>query len=117
MRVKNSLLTVLAIGLVFSFCFSFTGNAMAADWYTCEVVQVVPWSDGDTRVQLAPGTGETRFSGTARVNVSGSDAGANRMIAVILTAISLPSEITVLCEGAPSWTPVKDITGVGLVAP
>ena len=107
---------IIGFCLIVSFLI-FTVSASAA-WYKCVVVQVVPWSDGEVRLQLQPGTNETNFSGTVRMYIDTTQPGGKNMLATILTAISLGSEITAESETVPTWgEPFVECTGVGLVAP
>jgi hypothetical protein len=109
--------TVLIIGfcLIVS-CLMFTANASAA-WYQCIVYKALPRSDGEVRLQLEPGTGETAFSGYVRMYIDTTQPGGKNMLATILTAISLGAEVTVQSENVPAWDPIEEITAVGLVAP
>ena len=97
-------------------CFMFTANA-SADWYKCIVAKVVPWSDGVVRIQLLPGTNETNFTGTVRLEIDTTQPGGKNILATILTAISLGAEITAESATVPAWNPIGECTGVGLVAP
>jgi hypothetical protein len=97
-------------------CFMFTANVSAA-WYNCAVVQIVPWSDGEVRLQLQPGTNETAFSGTVRMTIDTTQPGGKNILATVLTAISLGAEITAESATVPAWSPIVECTGVGLVAP
>ncbi len=107
----------LMMGICVAVCFfMFAGNVFA-EFYTCLVSKVLPYSDGQIRMQLLPGTGETRFTNMVRVAIDPADPGAKNMYATILTAISLGTEITVNCATVPTWDPIKKITTVGLVAP
>lgn len=89
-----------------------------ATWYQATVFQVVPrTSSGNVLVQLKPGPNETRFTGTVRGILPGSEAGASKLLAVLLTATALKSPVTIEMASVPSWNPPQVITGVGLVAP
>jgi hypothetical protein len=102
---------------IFAFCTALTSNSFAG-WYSVKVVQVVPRADtGDVFVQVSPGANETNFTGVARGIIQGSDSGANKIMAVLLTAVSLDSEVTVEMASTPAWTPAQIITGSGLKAP
>jgi hypothetical protein len=105
---------VLILALVCVATFVLGSATAQATWYTCKVAGIVPWSSGDTRIQLDPGTGETRFAERARVNIPAAAVGGNKMVAALLTAISLGYEVTVECTNAPSWGTIQDITGVNL---
>ena len=107
--------------LIIGFClivslFIFTASA-SADWYKCIVDKVVPWSDGEVRLQLLPGTGEHAFTVKVRMYIDSEQPGGKNMLATILTAVSLGSEITAESETVPTWDPIVECTGVGLVAP
>ena len=91
MKTKNAskLMTVLSI---ISLCFIMSSTAQAG-WYWAKMKNVAPASgSGDTFVQFTPGkkpdgSNETQFSGVARGIVQNSDTGANKVMAVLLTAI------------------------------
>ena len=64
-----------------------------ATWFGAKVVQIVPVAGGDggVTVQIVAGSTENRFSKTqiSRVVINGSDAGANKILATFLTAVTL----------------------------
>ena len=96
---------------------ALASNANAADWYSVKVTQVVPRTDsGDVVVQFVPGANETRFTELSRGIIFGSDAGTNKIMAVLLTSITLDSEVTVQMDNVPSYTPAQAILGSGLKA-
>ena len=102
---------------ILAICTAMTSNSFAG-WYSVKVVQVVPRADtGDVFVQISPGAGETSFTGVARGIIQGSDSGANKIMAVLLTAVSLGSEVTVEMASTPAWNPAQIITSSGLKAP
>ena len=89
-----------------------------ATWYQATVFQVVPrTSSGDVFVQLKPGPNETRFTGTVRGILPGSEAGTSKLLAVLLTAAALKQPVTIDMPSLPSWDTPQVINGSGLVAP
>ena len=105
-----------ALGVVALSIF-MTSNSFAT-WYTVKISQVVPRStSGDIYVQMTPGAGETSFTGLARGIIVGSDPGAKELMAVLLTAISLQTEVTVDMDTTPSWDTPQVINSTGLKAP
>ena len=103
--------------LALSLAVSSNANAV---WFGAKIVQVVPnaGGDGDVTVQIVAGANENRFSKTefSRVVINGSDAGANKIMATALTAITLDVEITVNVPNRPSPT-AQILTGMRLRAP
>jgi hypothetical protein len=117
--VKNRCLsnTLAKLCAIIVLSAGLASNASAA-WFTVKVVQVVPRaSGGDVFVQVSPGTGETAFTGVARGIIQGSDEGANKIMAVLLTAISMGAEVTIEMANPPQWNPAQIITSSGLKAP
>ena len=99
------------------FCFLFATIAQAA-WYQVKPVKVVSFPNGKIELHVDPGTGETAFAGTVRVQFNTElDPGSKSMYATILTAISLGSELKVQCDVVPTWSPVEYTGGVNLVVP
>ena len=100
--------------LVALFVMASAVNASAA-WYTVKIKQIVPRAaSGDSYVQLLPGATETAFTGVARGIIQGTDTGANKMVAVFLTAVSLGNEVTVEMANVPSWDTPQVISSTGL---
>jgi hypothetical protein len=97
-------------------CFVFVGSAMAA-YYTCLIDRIIPTSNGQIRLQLLPGTGETKFTGTIRVFIDPTKPGAKNMYAAALTALSLGSDVSISCATVPTWDPVIETSVMGVVAP
>jgi hypothetical protein len=107
--------SVLIVGIVLvTLGFLFSPSAQAQTTYYCTVVQVVPQAAGQTNVQV---TGNAAWSGVARVYIDGADAGANRMVATVLTAAALGQQITIGVNGTPSWGTPLPVVYVALVAP
>ena len=106
------------IASIITLSVILSSNAYAA-WFKVTIVQVVPRAEtpGDVFIQVKPGKGETSFNETARGIIQGGDAGANKIMAAMLTAISLNTEVTVLMDNPPSWASPQIVQGVGLVAP
>jgi len=102
---------------VLSLCFVLAPNAYADDWYDAKILKVTPRAEtGDVFVQFFPGANEKDFTGRAKAVILGPDAGANKIMAVLLTAISLNSEVSLQMANPPSLTE-QVITSAGLVAP
>lgn len=107
----------LIIGLcIIACCFIFTANAYAGT-YICIVTEVQPWSDGEVRLKVLPAPTGGGFTGEARLTIDTSQPGGKNMLATVLTAVSLGSEISVKCDEDPAWNPMRPINAVGLVAP
>ena len=108
-----AMLCLFALGMVVT-----TSSFAAPTWYTVKVTQIVPRSaSGDVFVQFKPGASETRFTQTARGVLLGGDTGTNKVMAVLLTAITLNAEITILLDNVPSFANIQVIQSTGLVAP
>jgi len=95
-----------------------TSSFAAPTWFKVKITQIVPRSSsGDVFVQFVPGATETRFTGTARGVLLGSDTGTNKVMAVFLTAITLDAELTLLFDNVPSFSNIQVIQSSGLIAP
>ena len=106
---------VLVAGLcLFALCFVVIPSADAA-FYACVVSKVIPYANGDVAVQFTPGTGETRFTGTVRGILDADDPGANKILAVLLTACSMGLEVNVSMDDVPSWAVIQIIKAVSMV--
>ena len=112
--MKSKILTVTVS--VFLFCFVFASLANAANaWYTCKVEQLNPRADGTVRLVIQLADSEPPYSERARVEIDTvNDPGGKNMLATVLTAISLGSDVNVLNDGVPTWTPTL-ISGVALI--
>ena len=118
--MKNNTVTrrLAFLSGLFALCFMVTTNSFAADFYTAKITQVVPRAaSGDVFVQFVPGTGETRFTGLARGVLLGTDTGTNKIMAVLLTAITLNTDVTLLVDVVPSFATPQVILSAGLKAP
>ncbi len=112
-KMRKSVLIVGIIVVTLGFLFSAAAHAQTT--YLCTIVQVVPWATGETRVQV---TGNAAFlDPISRLYVNETDAGANRMVATLLTAVSLGQQITIGVTGTPSWNTPLPLAYVALVAP
>ena len=117
-RVKLSKFLGYLIGTVTLSLVLATSSFAAPAWYKVKVTQIVPRSaSGDVFVQFNPGASETRFTQTARGVLLGGDTGTNKVMAVLLTAITLNAEITMLLDNVPSFANIQVIQSTGLVAP
>ena len=118
MRQKNLHKLLASVSGIVALCFILTANTFAADFYTAKITQVVPRAaSGDVFVQFVPGTGETRFTGLARGVLVGTDTGTNKIMAVLLTAITLNADVTLLLDVVPSFATPQVIQSAGLKAP
>jgi hypothetical protein len=107
--------SVLIVGvMVVTLGFLLSAAAQAQTTYYCTVSQVVPQASGETRLQV---TGNAAWTGTARVYIDGADAGANRMVATVLTAVAMGQQVTIGVNGTPSWATPLQLVYVALVAP
>ena len=115
-KMLKTTLGILTIGMM------LTANAHAG-WYWVKVKNVAPASvTGDTFVQVTPGikpngSTETAFTGVARGIVSNSDTGANKVLAVLLTAISADANVLIQMTNPPEWNNAQVILNAGIEAP
>ena len=118
MRQKNLHKLLASVSGIVALCFILTANSFAADFYTVKITQVVPRAaSGDVFVQFGPGTGETRFTALSRGILLGTDTGTNKLMAVLLTAITIDADVTVLLDNVPSFASPQVIQSAGLKAP
>ena len=118
MRISTVPKRLAFIFSILGLCFMVSTNSLAADFYTAKITQVVPRAaSGDVFVQFVPGTGETRFTGLARGVLLGTDTGTNKIMAVLLTAITLNADVTLLVDVVPSFATPQVIQSAGLKAP
>lgn len=94
--------------------FTFVSTA-SATYYACKVTVINPKEAGEIAIQVVPGASETRFTGTAKVNLPEGSMQA-KMLAVILTAVSLGYEVSLNTAAVPSST-TQAITAVSLNIP
>lgn len=107
MKAKfSAIMVVLSIVLA--------ANALAEDWYSAKLVQINPREGGDTYIQFKPGAFENRFSGIARGVIDGTTPGANRIMAVLLAACTLDTEVTILLDEVPSWNRAQFVLSAGM---
>jgi hypothetical protein len=108
---------------VFVCMLLVAASAVQAGWYRVQVHAVAPRTDsGDVVVQLRPGdgvdtSGWSLENGVVRGIVPGNAEGSSEVLAVLLTAVALSSEITVEMADTPAWSPAQVISGTGLIAP
>lgn len=100
-----------------TLCLTLASASSGATWYKGSIRQVVPQQNGDVVVQVDPGKGESRYSERSRVFIDGTDPGGNKLMATVLTAVALRSEITFNVASVPSFGAPQVITGIGLVSP
>lgn len=91
----------------------FASNAYAT-WYRVSITNVIPRPAGNVDLKFVPGEGIDSFSGKCVAHIDETDAGANQMLATILTAVSLNKELTINLEFYPSVSANQPILGVGL---
>jgi len=122
MKFRNTIEALKTAFGIFTLGLLLTTNAHAG-WYWVKVKNVAPAAvSGDTFVQFTPGIKpngltETAFTGAARGIVSNSDAGANKVLAVLLTAISADANVLIQMTNPPAWTPSQVILNAGIEAP
>lgn len=73
-------------------------------------------ASGDVFVQFVPSTSETRFTALSRGLPVGTDRGMNKIMVVLLTAITLNAHITLLMDVASSFASTRVIQSAGLKA-
>ena len=118
MRINTVSKRLALMSGILALCFMVTTNSFAADFYTAKITQVVPRAaSGDVFVQFVPGTGETRFTALSRGILVGTDTGTNKIMAVLLTAITLNTDVTLLMDNVPSFASAQVIQSAGLKAP
>ena len=116
MKDKSRSKWIVILGIA-SMCLLGAMNSYAA-FYQVKIAQIVPRSaSGDVFVQFDPGATETRFTERARGVLLGTDAGTNKVMAVLLTAVTLGAEVTILVDNVPTFTDIQVIQSAGLVAP
>jgi hypothetical protein len=118
--MKNTTATknLASIFSILALSFMVTTSSFSADFYTAKITQVVPRAaSGDVFVQFVPGTGETRFTALSRGILVGTDTGTNKVMAVLLTAITLNTDVTLLMDLVPSFATAQVIQSAGLKAP
>ena len=101
--MNKRLLTIGVILITTSFLLAT--NAFSAVYYTCVIERLITTSDGTVRIIVSPGTGETSFSGEAKVDINPNNPGAKNLYANALTAFSMGVEIKVLLDYPPEATP------------
>ena len=109
-KIPAYLLSILTLSLM------LTANSLAAN-FTVKIAAVVPRAaNGDVVVQFDPGTGETRFTERSRGLLLGDDTGTNKVMAVLLTAITLGQEVKLDLPNTPSFAEVQVINSTSLIA-
>ena len=111
--IKSSL---LVLGLSVAM-FSISAPVSAASaWYKVMVIQVVPraQNNGDVYVQVQPASGETAFTGTARLVIDGTAPGAGRLTSACMAALLLTKQITINTNTVPSFASPQQLLGAGL---
>jgi len=116
---KLSKLALILGGILFS-CFLIAPIANALDWYLSDIVVVAPFGDdGSVVLQITRVSGEPFDgpNGKAKVKIEGSDTGANKMLATVLTAISLDTPVSFgMDDGVvPSYYTQYTVKAVGIV--
>ena len=108
---------ILVVGLSLLACCFLVTSVVQAGWYDCKIVYVNPRANGTVMIQFDPGTNEDAFVEKSRAYVKPSDIGANKLLATILTAVSLGQEVAIEVDTVPSWAVPQAILAVGMVAP
>jgi hypothetical protein len=95
-----------------------TSNAVAG-WYYSTVTNVTPKNDGNVVLRIIS-AGATPFpggnaNGEARVQINEADPGGSKMLATVLTAVSLNLNVSIEVLNSPSWGTIQDITGVSVL--
>lgn len=105
------------VGIVL-LSLTFTTNSFA-DWYDVKILKISPRSaSGDVFIQVAPGVNETKFTvDPSRVILLGTDKGTSTIMDLLLTAISLNSEVSISVARKPTWVNPQIVTSVGFTAP
>lgn len=107
---------ILIIGACLIACsFICTLNASAAGWYKTRIIQIVPWSDGEVRLQLKASATETKIPGAVRMFIDTTTPGGKNIMATVLIAMNLDSEVTIRSESVPEWDRTYEISAMGLV--
>jgi NhaP-type Na+/H+ and K+/H+ antiporter len=116
LNIRKQMTPVLCL---FALGILLASNSFAAPaYYTVKIAQIVPRSSsGDVFVQFDPGATETRFTQRSRGVLLGSDTGSNKVMAVLLTAVTLGAEVTILLNDVPSFANIQVIQSTGLVSP
>ena len=107
-------MTILLAMVVFLLAVT---NASAA-WYGAKITNVTPRPDGTVSLKFVNGTGEDACIGTngvCRAQINANDAGAKNMLATVLTAVSLNSEVTLSLATPPTYE-FQDVNGISLDA-
>jgi hypothetical protein len=110
-KIKMSILLAMVV-----FLLAVT-NASAA-WYGAKITNVTPRPDGTVSLKFSNGTGETactESNGVCRAQINANDLGAKNMLATVLTAVSLNSEVTLSLASPPSYV-FQDVNGISLDA-
>ena len=89
-----------------------------AEFYDVKIKKIAPKAvTGDVIIQFKPGAKENGFSEKSRGMLAGDDPGTNRGLGVILTAISLGTEVTIQMENPPSFDVIQVITSTSISTP
>jgi len=110
MRNKKLVAVLMCLAITLAFA-----PIAQAGWYQAIVYKVTPWSDGQVRVQLLPGSGNSDWVGYVRLNIALDAPGKNAMLATLLTAASMGWEVSVECTNLPAYTPIYLLKGVSLL--
>lgn len=108
---RSVLITVLALSVVM-----LMGSQAFAGWYQAKIFKIISKSDGDVIIHFDPGAEETAFTERSQGKIILDTPGANKMLATILTAVSLDIEVTIGFDYVPSWADQQEPIGVGLIA-
>lgn len=93
-------------------------GAVSAANYTVKIKAVrVESISGDVIIQVKPGNKENGFSGKARVMLANADNGTNRALALLLTAVTLNTEVSINVTNPPSYDDIQNIDSISLSPP
>jgi hypothetical protein len=104
----KSLITRTLIGVA---ALAFVGSANALNFYRGKVDKIEARTSGDVILSFkdliaqGSGTAAPPADGKARYLIPASETGANKVLAVVMSAVALNSEITLASFGAASSTP------------
>jgi len=97
--------------------FALSSNALA-DNYRVKIKTIRPEAaTGDVIIQVKPGTNEKNFTGKARVMLVDGEPGTNRLMATLLTAVSLNTEVIINVTNPPSYEEIQTVISTSLIAP
>jgi len=116
-RVRKFIRPLARAAVLALLGFALSTNVLA-DNYRVIIKKISTESaTGDIIVRIKPGKNEKDFTGSADVMLVGSDIGASRALATLLTAVSVGSEIIIDVPNPPSLENIQAIISLSLIAP